>query len=304
MDFYPVMPEATFRPTNLSTNQPIIPMRKPLRSFFKLPILFILVGAVAVLSSCDPHRKAAAGQDLEKKLEAARAYYAEGNFVKAQPLLEELISIYRGTPKGEVIYFNYAMTHMYMGAYPVASFHFKNFADNYPNSQWAEQALFLYAQSLSYDSAPTELDQESTRSAIDAFQLFINRYPQSPRVDSSNTSIDKLRVKLQEKAYSAASLYYKLEDYRAAAVAYRALLKDFPELPEREEVDFLVFKSYYLWAENSIPEKQAERYAIAREFYANFAGTYPKSERMREALKLYRDLEAATAEKLQATSGN
>jgi len=277
-------------------------------SKFKSPIkLFVFLSALCLtgsLSSCDPHRKAAAGQDLDKKLEAARAYYADGNFAKAQPLLEELISIYRGTPKGETIYFNYAMTHMYMGSFPVASFHFKNFSDNYPNSQWAEQSLYLYAQCLSYDSAPTELDQESTKSAIDAYQLFINRYPQSPRVDSSNTSIDKLRVKLQQKAYAAASLYYKLEDYRAAAVAYRALLKDFPELPEREEVEFLVFKSYYLWAENSIPEKQADRYAIARESYANFVGTFPNSERMREALKLYRDLEAATAKKSPTSSVN
>jgi outer membrane protein assembly factor BamD len=273
-------------------------LKSSIKPFFFLAVLSL----AAMLSSCDPHRKAAAGQDLEKKLEAARAYYADGNFAKSQPLLEELISIYRGTPKGETIYFNYAMTHMYMGSYPLASFHFKNFADNYPNSQWAEQALFLYAQSLSYDSAPTELDQESTKSAIDAYQLFINRYPQSPRVDSSNTSIDKLRVKLQQKAYAAASLYYKLEDYRAAAVAYRALLKDFPELPEREEVEFLVFKSYYLWAENSIPEKQTERYAIARESYANFVGTFPNSERMREALKLYRALEAATATKVPTAS--
>ena len=260
-------------------------------------LLALLAAFVVLTSSCDPYRNAAASTDLDKKLEAARAYYNAGDYVKAQPILEELLSVYRGTAKGETIYYNYAMTHYYMGEYTVASFHFKNFADNYPNSQWAEQALYLYAQSLAYDSAPKELDQASTTSAIDAYQLFVNRYPASSRVDSSNQMIDKLRNKLQRKAYDSAKLYYQLEDYRAAAVAFKALLKQYPGLPEKEEVEYYVVKSYYLWAENSIAAKQPERYALAMEAYEAFRLDFPQSERMPEAMRLYKGAQLATSTK-------
>ena len=172
-------------------------------SCMKAPLLLLAVSLV--ITSCDPYRKAATSTNLEKKLEAARYYYNRGDYAKAQPILFELLTVYRGTDKGEPLYFNYADTYMQMGDYQIASFHFKNFADNYPNSPLAEQALFLYAQALAYDSAPKELDQQSTHAAIDAFQLFINKYPRSARVDSSNAVIDDLRQKLENKALSLSS---------------------------------------------------------------------------------------------------
>lgn len=49
------------------------------------------------------------------------------------------------------------------------------------------------------DSPAYNLDQESTYDAIKELQLFVNRYPNSDRVEECNKYLDILRDKLEKK---------------------------------------------------------------------------------------------------------
>ena len=218
-----------------------------------------------------------ASADPELLYQKAVEFYEAGDNLKAQTLLELIISSFRGRKEAEQIYFYYAYTHYNMGKFILSSYYFKNFANTFTSSEYREEAEFMSAFSY-YRLAPSyRLDQGYTRDAIDGFQSFINAYPQSEKVERCNLLIDELRRKLEKKAFGEAELYFNVRQYQAAVHSFENLLRDFPETPDAEKVRFMIVKSYYLLAINSILEKQAERFALAMENYRTFRRKYPES---------------------------
>ena len=258
-----------------------------------LSALFLALVLLVGNTACDPYKRIATGTDVNAKYELAKKFYNRKDFARAQPLFEDLLAVYRGSSKAEDVYYYYAYTQFGLGNYTLASMHFKNYAESFPNSALAEECAWMQAYCFALESAPRELDQANTSKAIEGFQLFVNRFPQSTRIDTSNAIIDKLRRKLQIKAFNQAYLYYQIQDYRAAAVAMRALLKEYPDLEEREKVEYLVFRSYYLWAENSIIEKRKERFVLAQEALTTFRSDFPTSRLDDGSGKAMRDIRKA-----------
>lgn len=72
--------------------------------------------------------------------------------------------------------------------------------------------------------------------------------------------MDELRKTLKNKAFQSAMLYFKLDDYLAAMVTCKNAIRDFPDIDNKEEIEFTIVKSAYLYAKNSIEEKKEERY--------------------------------------------
>ena len=88
-----------------------------------------------------------------------------------------------------------------------------------------------------------------------------------------------MRAKLSQKAYNNAKLYYNIGSYKSAIVSLRNLVNDFPEIAQREEIDFLILKSNYLLAENSIPEKQIQRYQETISAFNDFTELYTENSK-------------------------
>jgi outer membrane protein assembly factor BamD len=259
-----------------------------LQAMMKSHVLRFLMGVVLAVvllgtQACDPYNKLLKSSDLELKFTKAKEYYYQGVYYKAQPLLEELISVYRGSEKAEEVYYFYAYCDYQMGDYTVASYHFKNFATSFPSSNKVEEMDFMYAYCLYLESPRFSLDQGSTQKALEAFQLYINKYPRSPRLPECNRMMDLLRAKLERKAYESAMLFYKMEDYRASATMLKRTLMEFPDIGEREQLQFLVVKSYFMLAENSIRDKQRERYEECLKAWEDLKDDFPASRYLKEA---------------------
>jgi outer membrane protein assembly factor BamD len=137
------------------------------------------------------------------------------------------------------------------------------------------------------NSPKSSLDQTDTEQSIDEFQMFLNRYPQTELKDSANVMIEELRAKLEKKAFSNAKLYYTTENYKSATVALQNMLRDFPGSPHREEIQFLIIKSSYLLAENSVESKREERLNATIENYHSFVDKYKDSKFMEDAEEYY-----------------
>lgn len=225
--------------------------------------------------------------DYELKFTKALEYYNKGNFTSAQTLLEELIPVFKGTPRAEEVYYYYAYTHYYIGDYSLAGYHFRTFARAFPHSKHAEECAFRNAYCYYMSSPRYSLDQSDTKNAIQEMQNFVNEYPESPRVDTCNTLIDRLRSKLERKDYEAAKAYYFREDWKAAIPAFENFIKDFPESGRVEEVRFLIIKSYYLLAKNSVESKKPERIEKCVENYLKFVDLHPQSSDLKEAEGIY-----------------
>lgn len=254
--------------------------------FKKVSSLLIIV-CTLIFTSCNTYNRLLKSSDFELKYSKAVEYYSKKNYVKALPLLEELMTVYRGTAKAEQVSYYYAYSNFGLGDYLLASYHLKNFVRTFPKSEFAEEAMFTSAYCYFLDSPSYSLDQENTVKAINEFQLFINLYPSSTRIKDCNEYIDKLRSKLERKYYEIALLYYNIEDYKASMQAFKNLLKDFPDNPYREEANFMILKSNYLLAKNSVSEKRSERYKSTIENYYKFIDKYSNSKYLSEAESIF-----------------
>ncbi len=225
--------------------------------------------------------------DYELKYQKAVEYYENEDWYKAQTLFEQLTSVYRGSDKIEKIYYYYANCHYKQDKFILGSYYFKNFSNTFPNSDFAEDAKFMTAY-CNYMLSPTaRLDQTSTGNAIEDFQLFINTYPKSDRVPEANRLIDELRDKQEEKAFAEADLYYKLNDYRSANHTYRNVIREFPDAEDVERARFMVIKSSYKLAANSIDLVKEKRFMDAIDAYSEFIDRHPNSGMRQDAETIY-----------------
>ena len=214
---------------------------------------------------------------MDAKLDMAVKLYDKGEYYKALPLLEELITVFRGTKKAERTYYYYSYTNYHLADYTTAAYDFDNFAKTFPNSEFAEECAYMHAYCFYQDSPDYTLDQTSTYKAINELQLFADRYPHSAKLDECNKHIDQLREKLELKSYDNAEMYYDMESYKAAVTSYKILLHDFPATKFREEVEFKIVKASYELAQNSVEEKKLERYNDTITAYSDFVTAFPKS---------------------------
>jgi outer membrane protein assembly factor BamD len=248
--------------------------------------LLIFVIAIAI-NGCSKYSKILKSSNYELKYKYACEYYEKQSYSKALPLLEELLTIYKGTDKGEKLYYYYCKTNYELQDYILAGYHCKVFARNYPNNEHAEECAYLHAYCFYLDSPKYSLDQTSTQAAINEMQVFINEHPNSNRISVANEIIDKLRNKLATKQYEAARHYYFVQDYKAAIVAFENVLKDNPATPFAEKTMYSIIKSYYLLAEQSIESKKNERYQLSIDNYYKFVDKYPTSELAKECENIY-----------------
>lgn len=230
--------------------------------------------------------------DPERILTESIKYYDKGDYLRAQTLMELILNQYRGTRQGEELFFKYAYTHYHLGNYQLAATYFTNFASTFAYSTFTEEADFMIAYSNYKQSPSYRLDQDPSVDAINAFQDFANKYPDSDRVPQCNELIDELRTKLEEKAYAQGELYYNLGQYQAAITSFDNMLSEYPESARAEYVRFLILKASVEYAANSIYDKRAERYEEANGKYKDYINRYPKGKNLKEAKMLYKQIES------------
>ena len=249
-----------------------------MKSSFKIALfglLSVLFTGTACKSEFETIR---ASGDAEKIYERAEKYYAEGEWFKAQTLYELIIGSYRGKKELEDIYLKYAYTYFNLEKYILAAYYFQNFSNTFTNSRPREEADYMSAFS-NYKLSPTfRLDQTYTDKAIAELQIFVNTYPESDKVELSNNLIDEMRKKLERKAFEQGKLYSDLRQYQAATQSFENMLKDFPETTIAEEVRFRIIEAAFLLAENSVVDKQEERYREVTKRSDRFLQRYPNSE--------------------------
>jgi outer membrane protein assembly factor BamD len=255
---------------------------------FFLYIVLITSSLVACKSSFEQVRTS---NDPKRIYDESFKYFEKGDYYRAQTLMELIINQYKGTKEGEELFFKYAYTHFNLGTYELASTYFSNFAATFPYSSFTEEADYMVAFSQYKLSPSFRLDQEPSLKAINAFQDFANKYPDSDRVPKCNELIDELRTKLEEKAFEEGNLYYNLGSYEAAVASFLNMLSQYPESARAEYVRFLIFKSSYLYAQKSVYDKRKERYEEAQIRFKEYANRYPAGKNMHEARDIHKQIE-------------
>jgi len=246
-----------------------------------------IITLTLILNSCGEYQKVLRSDDYNYKYEKAVAYYENGDYNRAMPLFNELSTVMKGTAKIQEVRFYYAYCNYSTGDNITAAHLFRNYTINYPNSKHTEECTYMGAYCY-YNEAPIySLDATNTHKAIKELQSFIDRYPASSRIEKCNSLIDELRAKLSSKGFENAKQYYTTSNYKSAIIALDNVLIDFPSFNNREEVHFLLVKSTYLLAINSISTKIEKRLKETLEAYSHFKDNYPESTYLKELKTTY-----------------
>ena len=265
---------------------------------------YIIIALVSgsVLTSCGEYNKVLKSTDYEYKYEAAKSYFGKGQNTKAAAILEELITILKGTDKAEESLYMLGMTYYNQGDFITASHYFSTYYNTYPRGTYTEQARFYSGKALFLDTPEPRLDQSSTYKAIQELQMFKEYFPASNRHQEAQQMIFDLQDKLVMKDYMAARLYYDLgsytgnssysttgNNYLACIVTAQNALKDYPYTKLREDISILLLRAKYDMAKESVEEKKEERMRDAIDEYYAFKNEFPESKYTKEVENIYKD---------------
>lgn len=247
----------------------------------------ILAVALPLIFSCSDYQRVLKGANYEEKWNLAIKMYENKQYNKALPLFEELLTVYRGTSKAEQLYFYYAYAHFGIEDYQSATYFFESFTSTFPNSKYAEEAAFMVGYCLYKDSPRYNLDPTSTYRAIAELQGFANRFTRSTRVQDCNKLIEELRSKLETKTYKLAMLYYHIENYQSAIIAFKNFTRDFPDTKLDVDANYYILLASYKYANGSVENKKKERFNETIKYYYTFVERFPTSGYKKAAEELF-----------------
>ena len=259
--------------------------------------IIVLCCAVLMTSCASEFNRVYRSSDNQYKYEYAKECFANGKFQQAITLLEELVTIKKGSDEAQECLYMLAMAQYNNQDYEAASETFKKYGSSYPRGNFAEQAAFYVGEAY-YESSPeARLDQSPTNGAITAYQQFMDLYPDSKLRVRAQDRLYELYDKLVRKEYLAAELYFNLggyfgninsneeSNYTASIVTAQNALKSYPYCSLREEFMLLIMKSKFQLAENSTHVKRIERYRDAEDECYGFINEFPESKNVALAEK-------------------
>ena len=141
------------------------------------------------------------------------------------------------------------------------------------------------------------LDQSATVGAINAYQNFMDYFPESSLREEAQKRLFILQDNLVMKEYLSAELYYNLggyfgninsnteSNYESCIITAQNALKTYPYTTMREKFSLLIMKSKFELAQNSSEEKRVERYRDAEDECYGFLNEFPESENCKTAEK-------------------
>ena len=244
--------------------------------------------------------------NTEAKYEYAKEFFACGKFQQAITLLEELVTVKKGTEEAQECLYMLGMAQYSNRDFDAASETFKKYGTSYPRGIYAEPAAFYVGESLYQSSPEPRLDQSPTNGSINAYQQFMDLFPDSKLRPRAQERLYELYDKLIQKEYLAAQLYYNLggyfgninsndeSNYNASIITAQNALKNYPYCSLREDFMLLIVKSKFQLAENSTEERRLERYRDAEDECYGFINEFPDSKNVATAEKYIAKCKKAT----------
>ena len=258
--------------------------------------LFAVLLAAAALVSCKSEFDALlSSNNVPAKYEAAFRYFNARKYQKSAQMFESLSALTGGLPQDDTVQYYWGLSNYRYKDYYTAEANFTKFLTNYPLSPFSDEARFLRLDCLYRSTLRYELDQTPTRTAIASIRQYQSEFKEGGHIheEACNKMLSDLEERLDRKAFEAARLYYKMEDYKASRVAFKNILKDDAENVYREDILYYTAMSSYNYAFHSVPSKRKDRYLTFIDDYLNFIGETPDSKYRRELDVMYKRAQRA-----------
>ena len=251
-------------------------------------IVSVCMMIILLFSSCGEYNKVLKSTDYELKYSYAKKYFNAKQYTRSATLLEELVTILKGTANAEESLYLLAQSYYGQKDYQTASQYFNTYYTTYPKGEYVELARYYSGYGLYLDSPDPRLDQAQTYKALEELQLYIEYYPQSERAAEAQEIMFELQEKLALKELMATRLYFNLgsymgNNYLSGIITAQNALKNYPFSKYREEFIYLMLQARYELALASVSEKLQGRYRDVVDEYYNYINEYPEGKYVKQA---------------------
>jgi len=162
---------------------------------------------------------------------------------------------------------------------------YREFLSYYPTHPRADYAQFKTAMAHYYQMAKVGRDQTETREAIREFEVFFQRYPNSPLASDAKQSYREALDRRGDSEYGIGITYFRMKWYPGAVSRFQELLKSDPAFSNRDGV-------YFYLAESLVKlKREAEALPLLEKLVAEFE----TSEFLEEAHKRIAELKGVVA---------
>ncbi|MDX1363563.1 outer membrane protein assembly factor BamD [Arenibacter latericius] len=252
--------------------------------------LFPFLLLAVILTSCSEYQKVLKNEDVKAKYDMAEKFYEEGDFKRANRLLEQIAPKYIGRPQGERVMFFLADSYFQIRDYNMAGYQFERFLKSYPKSDKAAEAGFLGAKSYYKLSPKYSLDQTDTDKALIKLQNFINAYPDSEFMGEANIMAKELTTKKERKEFEIAKQFNTIGEFdytflTPAVTAFDNFIVDNPGSVYHEDALYYKFDAATRLAFNSFEYLKKERLNNAKSYYNALKKQFPESKYLEDAEK-------------------
>ncbi len=231
--------------------------------------------------------------DSDQKYAAAFDYFNQGKYQKASKLFESLSMMSSGTSRDDTVHYYLGLSNYRFKDFYTAETNFQNYITTFPRSPFTSDARFLRIDCLYRSTYRYELDQTPTNTALASILEYLRDDPDNVHYDVCQQMMADLNDRLDRKAFENARLYYKMEDYKAARVAFKNVLKEDSDNVYREDLLYYTAMSSFKYANLSVQTKQKERFLTFIDDYYNFISEYEQSKYSRELENCYKRAQRA-----------
>ena len=244
---------------------------------------FFIVCIILAFTACGEYQQLLKSKDPDLKYQKALVYFNDGQYIKAQTLLDDITSYYRGTDRSQDVLAYLARCYMGQKDYSSASEYYQAYIRNYPKGRYIIEARYHVGHCYYLDAPDARLDQTETKKGIEFFTQFVELYPENPYAEQAYKEMGELYDNLAYKEYLNAKLYYNLgtylgNNYLSAEIIAKNALKNYPTNKYQEEFNWLILQSKYQQMLNSVENKKEERARETEDEYYNFITEYPDSK--------------------------
>jgi outer membrane protein assembly factor BamD len=164
---------------------------------------------------------------------------------------------------------------------------FREFLGFFPTNPRADYAQYKLGMTYFRQMRSPQRDQTQTRDALNEFQRFVERYPNSSLMPEVRARLRDARDRLSEANYQVGYFYYRQRWYPGAVDRFKELLKEDPEFTNRDAVYFYLAEALF----------RANQRAEALPYYEMLVEEFQQSEYLTDATKRIAELKAQSVAK-------
>ena len=131
------------------------------------------------------------------------------------------------TPEAAEAQFKIGKCHFAREKYLEAGFEYRRVIEDYPDSEWVQEASFELTRAYEESSLDPDYDQAPSRLAIETIDEFKRRYPNDPRVEERTEVRQEMRESIAEQRYRSARFYERRRDLDAARIYFEITAYEF-----------------------------------------------------------------------------